>query len=294
MPRPTMLDEAVVDPPHLQSPVPRAEPPLASPRVRHQRSNTDPNCIRPNLRRDLYSLNSVLSPRPYESLFAERAYLTASLETLSAKRSDLMIEYCSVQEQSEHTETPKQRRRLRKRMSLLKSKIGEAAEQQKTLFVRLGELFVELQSREVLGNARQHMDLQQAVISDTASSYCSGSPSHASFDHSEPSTPQNLAAFSDGSPADYFADSYNVPPPAPTPPDRAGALGSRVILATVDESDEYFSSNHGLDYAYKEYEDECAIERPMLRRRTSYDGDLKSLKDKRLSLPSLQSLWPND
>jgi len=116
----------------------------------------------------------VLSPRPIQDLLIERTYLVDSLSTQGRRSYEFLLRLSALEQEeasygaatAESPETasertPRQRRRLRKHISLLKSKIAMAAEQEKAIIVRLGELYVEMQSRERWAQVRlQSQQLQ--------------------------------------------------------------------------------------------------------------------------------------
>lgn len=95
----------------------------------------------------------VLSPRPVQDLLVERSYLVDSLAAQGTRALEL-IRRLAAAEQAAATAPDAGRRRLRKQVSLLRSKITAAAGQEKAVIVRLGELYVEMQSRERWVRAR--------------------------------------------------------------------------------------------------------------------------------------------
>lgn len=97
--------------------------------------------------------STVLSPRPLQDLLIERSYLVDSLAAQGARASEL-IRRLAAAEQAAAAAPDAGRRRLRKQVSLLRSKIAAAAGQEKAVIVRLGELYVEMQSRERWARAR--------------------------------------------------------------------------------------------------------------------------------------------
>lgn len=97
--------------------------------------------------------STVLSPRPVQELLVERSYLVDSLAAQGARASEL-IRRLAAAEQAAATAPDARRRRLRKQVSLLRSKVAAAAGQEKAVIVSLGELYVEMQSRERWARAR--------------------------------------------------------------------------------------------------------------------------------------------
>ncbi|VTT57625.1 unnamed protein product [Fusarium fujikuroi] len=92
----------------------------------------------------------IFSPRPFEDLYIDRAYLISCLQQQACRATDLMTQYGALEVQLRNLVLvgDKGRRTLRKQLALLKSKANQAAEQEKAIFSRLGELLVEIRSRE--------------------------------------------------------------------------------------------------------------------------------------------------
>lgn len=144
--------------------------------------------------------HSVFFPRPYESLYTERAYLATALQGQSAKRSDLIQQYATTRHAIETTQ-PSQHRKLNRRQFVLRGRISEASTQEQVIFLRLSELYVELKSREAWERAeaqqrRQLVIRQQPYSPSTISSAVSSSRSNGTaatyFSASTaPSTPLN-------------------------------------------------------------------------------------------------------
>jgi hypothetical protein len=266
---------------------------LSSPRSpRHQRCGSFASSTGYSRRPSISSV--VFSPRPYEPLFAERAYLSNSLEELSTKRLEMMGQYSTAaQELEEVCENAKQRRRLRKRLSLLRSKINQVVEQEKSLFLRLGELHLELESRDAWAMTQHHAPSSHSIGgSDTTSSQCSSSPMQGSMGISGPTTPLHATSpeFLPGQ------NSAEMQLGRASFPRSESASSSDVLkLATVEEAGEESSSNHGLGYEYKDGEYTITSEeRPPLRRRTSFGSKETTPPQRRMSLPNLHSLWPEE
>lgn len=98
---------------------------------------------------------NVFRPRPYEEIYAERAYLGVCLQSHVNKLCDLISKYSLTEEESIHGETRKCKRAARKQLGILRGQLFHAAEQEKAIFVRLGELYVEAMSRETWDVARK-------------------------------------------------------------------------------------------------------------------------------------------
>lgn len=235
----------------------------------------------------------IFRPRPYEEIYAEQAYLTTSLQVQSKKAADLTRRYCAVEIEVATMEASKERRRQRKLLNLLRSRINEVAEQEKAIFLRLSELYMETHSRDTLDQMRHQRARNSTVASPSGSTAGSESPTCTK---SRPSTPLNGATpeFMPRSQAGEIRASIQIvrkslpSAPASSPPSALKIAGP--VLETVDESSEEFACNHGLSYQYKVAEKMDEEERP--QKRTPRSDDLPKYRENRLSLPSLESLWP--
>ncbi|POR36084.1 Uncharacterized protein TPAR_03709 [Tolypocladium paradoxum] len=252
--------------------------------------------LRQNRTRSMAMSNAIFRPRPYEEIYAEQAYLTTSLQVQSTKVADLMRRYSCVEIELETMDPSKQRRRLRKQLNLLRSQINGAAEQEKAIFLRLSELYMEARSRDTLGQVHHQQrassrERKGRTESSSGTTNTSESPTCA---QSSPSTALNgaIPEFVPRSQVVETRASIQAVPKilASTTPSATKSAGP--VLETVDESSEDFACNHGLSYQYKtaqkmDEEEGCSQERvPRL-------GDLRKSRENRLSLPSLESLWPN-
>ncbi|KAL2880584.1 hypothetical protein SGCOL_003956 [Colletotrichum sp. CLE4] len=95
-----------------------------------------------NLWSALTSLN--FSEKPY----TEKAYLMASLRKQNEREIELMQKLSTLQENVDSGLPSAERRKARKKIALLKSKISDATAQKKAILLRLSDIYVELQSRE--------------------------------------------------------------------------------------------------------------------------------------------------
>lgn len=270
--------------------------PMITPLPRH---STDPAQPAPDSRRRPSTAASpIFSPRPYEALYAERAYVTTLLQDLASKLGGLARKYWEVEARLEDPETAKKRRQFRKQASLMRSRIDETTKQHQVMFVRLGELFLEIQSRDALAQVQREDRERQGQPSQdeqanpqpgqspdtTSSSYASASPPPAFFGIDASATP--LSGTSPGSVQRQCPDSRGTILSCQTGCEHSNARG----LETVDEAAEEYSCNHGLHYEYCGAEDSTA-NRPRSERRSSWDGTAGTAADKRLNLPNLQTLW---
>ena len=230
----------------------------------------------------------IFSPREYQQVYTERAYLASALQSQSLRATDLIRQYSSVDEQLQRVaDVPsKQRRRLRKQLSLLRAKLNDAGSQERALLVRLGELCVELQSHEAWDQARR--ERRASYLGNTASGSSGGTEvevscsyfalSPTSYVSQEPSAVGGAACLNAATPEFVPRDS------AVDTTWWSGSTG----LETVEEADDDLL-NHGLEYEYEQGEGTCEA---VVRRRPSLDGGMLSPREKRLSLPNLQYMWP--
>lgn len=96
----------------------------------------------------------LLAPRSYEEIYHERAYLTTYLQQKTRRIEGLVKEYSEAEAQLNAGAEGKARRRLRKLQNLLRCKLDEASEQERAIFSRMGELYMELSSRDTWERSR--------------------------------------------------------------------------------------------------------------------------------------------
>ncbi|KAM0562406.1 hypothetical protein ACHAPJ_002096 [Fusarium lateritium] len=233
----------------------------------------------------------IFSPRPFESLYIERAYLANSLQQQAARAAELMRQYCAVDLQLQNLDGDNGRRKLKKQLSLLKSKVNQAAEQEKVIFSRLGELYVEIQSRETWAQA-------WTVDSPSVSTPLGYSPVSCSL--STPTTPLSGSS-ADFIPMSYFGTLQPVTEPA-YPQHESTMYG----LETVDEAGEDLL--YGPDSGCESVESETtpatpvAVETPFVEKKMCGsemgeeidDAPFMAARERRLSLPSIQNVWPEE
>ncbi|KAF4973646.1 hypothetical protein FSARC_124 [Fusarium sarcochroum] len=233
----------------------------------------------------------IFSPRPFESLYVERAYLASSLQQQAARAAELMREYCAVDLQLQNLDGVNGRRKLKKQLSLLKSKVNQAAEQEKAIFSRLGELYVEIQSRETWAQT-------WTVESPSVATPIGFSP--VSYSLSTPTTPLS------GSSADFVPMSYfgNLQPV--TEPAYLQQEPTVYGLETVDEAGEDLL--YGPDSGCESVESETtpatpvdveipSVEKNMCGSEMGEEfGDVPfiAVRERRFSLPCIQSAWPEE
>lgn len=263
--------------------VPRFSTTNPRPQREHvQRTMTDPQGNQGSNRRSSLGCNYILAPRPYEELYAENVYLVSALHLQNAIRKQLTQQYSSVAEELSVFETAKQRRRLRKKLSQLRPKISAAAEQEKTVFLRLSELQIEMDSRETWAQAHDASLRQRALPSPGPTLSSFSTISDTSSSHSTCTTPLNAT-----SPVFISKRELLELPISSESRFWAAELGPE--LGTVEEAGEEFFSNHDLKYRYRSI-DSLEESRPVV-----WNGaTVKPRLGRSPSLPSLQCMWPGE
>ncbi|KAF4948287.1 hypothetical protein FGADI_9759 [Fusarium gaditjirri] len=261
-----------------------------SSRRRRRRSSSSKNrATRESVNQQPYTNSRLIFlPRPFESLYIDRAYLTSCLQQQAGRAADLMRQYCVVELQLQNLTGDSGRRKLKKQLALLKSKVNQAAEQEKAIFSRLGELYVEIQSRETWAQT-------WTVESPSATSSICFSP--VSYGFTTPLTP--LSGTSEHfSPMGYFGDVHQVyePPYVHQEPTFYG-------LETVDEAaEDIFGLESTCDTAESETTPATPTDvmAPFVQEKdygSEFGEELSderfvALRERRLSLPCLHNAWP--
>lgn len=172
-----------------------------------------PKTVPENVRRPWFRAKCLLAPRSYEDIYHERAYLAAYAQQKTLRIASLINEYSETQTQLDSGVQGKTRRRLRKLLNLLRCKMDEASEQQRAIFSRLSELYMELSSREAWEQARAHPSHTPETDSPTAPAPTPAPAAAAAADDTTaPGTPCPSFASSDGS----VASSVMIASPALT------------------------------------------------------------------------------
>ncbi|KAF5646787.1 hypothetical protein F52700_1695 [Fusarium sp. NRRL 52700] len=278
--------QSLPDTPHPDTPS------VCSPssRRRRRRSSTSKSRLTPeSVDQQPYSNSRLIfSPRPFENLYIDRAYLISCLQQQATRAADLMAQYCAVEAQLRNLVGDSSRRKLRKQLALLKSKANQAAEQEKAIFSRLGELFVEIRSRETWAKT-------WTVESPSVASSVCFSPVSYGFTTSLTPLSGTLDHFV---PMGYFGDMHQVYEPShihqePVP----------YGLETVDEAaEDIFGPESSCDSAESETTPATPIDvvAPFVQEK-DYGSELGeelneerfvALRERRLSLPYLHNAWP--
>lgn len=100
-------------------------------------------------------------------MYAEQAYLAASLQEQSSKANELLRQYTLLEDELQGMPASRQRRRLRKRLHLVWSQLNRAAEQEKAISVRLGEVYMEVHSRDAWAQVSQQRRASQGAVGQT-------------------------------------------------------------------------------------------------------------------------------
>lgn len=238
----------------------------------------------------------VFSPRPNEDIHAERAYLSSSLHKQCLHAEGLFRDYSTVQHQLQACQDSgtngRIRRHLKKRLSLLKFKIINVGTQTRAIGSRLGELGVELQSREVWD--REGQRCYSPLLLDT-SGYCLGSWSEdgqsmlaaGSLYYAMPPEPLQTA-LSPFSPSFVPWSAF----PWSLAEKKESGIDAVLFNSKNEVVIEEFASNRGLVFSYCCEADTDDVEADGEDRRQSL-GDVGSatLPKRRLSLPNMSSLW---
>ncbi|KAG8668696.1 hypothetical protein FPOAC2_07996 [Fusarium poae] len=261
-----------------------------SPRKRQRRrsSSSRSRPSRPDAKQQPQANSRLLfEPRPFENLFTDQAYLAGVFQQQASRASELMRRYCAVEQQLRNLDGDQGRRKLRKQLSLLKSQMNQAVEQEKIISSRLFDLYVEMQSRETWAQA------WTATSPSVGSPYCL-SPDPCSF--SAPATPLV------GSSGEFVPMGYDFHQPAGPffAPSEPAVWG----LETVDEAAEDLL--YGPDSSSASIESETtpatpiATELPFAEEKNDSteigdeldDSHFVVTRERRMSLPCLRHAWP--
>ncbi|KAM4058980.1 hypothetical protein HRG_008145 [Hirsutella rhossiliensis] len=232
--------------------------------------------------------DAIFRPRPYEEIYAEQAYLATSLQVQSSKANELLRQYSLLEEELENMTASKQRRRLRKRLNLVRSQLTGAAEQEKAIFIRLSEVYMEVHSRDAWAQASRPRVVYRGVLGQAqnhaairGSSSCSNTRPSTYLSGASPEfVPRNRRAVQRPAGAQAVSEAGQARPPTSSP-SVTSARASESGDAGLDVSDGDSGKcprDRGLGFQYK----------AAAGRAKSGDG-----RGNRLSLPNLESIWPN-
>ncbi|KAL7818381.1 hypothetical protein V8C26DRAFT_55907 [Trichoderma gracile] len=253
------------------------------------------------------SWNYLLHPRSYEEIYAERAYLTASLQAYSLRAIEMIHQYSLIEEELHARDhVGKERRKLRKQMSFIKVKLSEASRQEKAIVLRLSELHMEQLGRDAWDQVQQRRlffsnfppqtvkssskmaeqplsaDSKEFVPSATKS--CSSpARAHTCTSEAESRTLDTVVEGNEGEEDDGESlDGPEAPTADEAGNDEAGSRSQEDLQGGV-------LCNHGLEYTYRGCEEALELQlRPLDDRQTLTARS----NERRKSLPSLCSVWP--
>lgn len=103
----------------------------------------------------------IITLRTHADIIAEHSYLTLALHAQSARARDLIIRHSDLEQQLSSYQvdgtptTGRSARQLRKKLGRAREQYERARQQEQAIFVRLAELFSELQCQEAYWQARQ-------------------------------------------------------------------------------------------------------------------------------------------
>lgn len=209
-----------------------------------------------------------------------------------------MRQYSIVESQLQGLPGDKGRRKLRKQLGLLKSKINEAFEQERAIFSRLTELYMEIQSRESwmqIGYQQQQVWSMDSPSVGTPSVYSPMSYSPMSYSLPTPTTPLN-GACAEFIPMGYFGDVHHLPESSLGQEEAKASLG----LETVDEAGEDLLCRP--DSPCESVESDTtpatpvAVDAPIIEATDLEEASghvrTMAIRKRRFSLPCLQNAWP--
>ncbi|KXH40089.1 hypothetical protein CSIM01_09944 [Colletotrichum simmondsii] len=241
--------------------------------------------------------SAAASPLSFEQLYTEKAYLMDSLRKQGEREINLMRRLSTLQENVDSGVPPDERRKARKKIALLKSKIVDATAQKNVILLRLGDIYVDLQSRGT-------WMLIQNELYEKRYAWWSVDSSSASANATTPSDVTSMipAPLDAASPIFFPAGCHPVYNTWNVAAARLEGRGYEVYDTIPSESWASFGQpsevlaedlgNHGLQFIYGG--------RTKDSRQSVHEDQDQALSEKikplisgrRSSLPSLKSLWP--
>ncbi|KAK4191953.1 hypothetical protein QBC35DRAFT_424866 [Podospora australis] len=92
---------------------------------------------------------SALDPRPLEVLHSERSYLMHDLQKQDQRARILLQKYAEQEVLLSKAKTPPAQKKIKSKMTALTNKFSESTQQKQLLIMRLGEIHIELQNRDL-------------------------------------------------------------------------------------------------------------------------------------------------
>ncbi|KAK0718099.1 hypothetical protein B0T26DRAFT_313013 [Lasiosphaeria miniovina] len=146
---------------------------------------------------------SYLSPQPLGDLDNERAYLVSNLHQQSDKATKNYERYVALEAQLPEAQKGSETRKVKRKMSSLRNKIGESSQQEQLVLLRLGEIFFESQKRQHKQQQQQNFTSLQQVLP------------MAQFPPMAEASPFPTTSSSAGTSSDYFTPSSALSPLSP-------------------------------------------------------------------------------
>ena len=203
-----------------------------------------------------------------------------TLQIHTSRLGELIKRYSVLELESAHGETRKKKRRARKHLGLLRCQIAHDAEQEQAIFVRLSELHVEAQSRELWGLARQcHSHARAmcyATVNDTASN---NAHRITTLNGASPEFVPRRDGQTHGDDASETGSTANG--------DQEQVKEDKGQICRDD-----LLRNHGLKYNFARARKEDHGRPKTFSMSGNGYQDLSRSPDRRYSLPTLQSSWP--
>lgn len=249
------------------------------------------------------SWNHLLHPRSYEEIYAERAYLTASLQAYSLRAIEMIHQYSLIEEELQARDhIGKERRKLRKQMSFIKVKLSEASRQEKAIVLRLSELHMEQLGRDAWDQVQQRRvyyskfpprmakmsrEIPGKPLSADSKDFV---PSAIHFGSSSPSRARSCVSDADSGALDTVVEGNEGEEndgESLDGPETLAAKDARTRSEGDLQGDEL--CNHGLQYTYRGCEETPESQLRPLDEREKLSA---RSEERRKSLPNLCSVWP--
>lgn len=176
------------------------------------------------------SVQAILHPRSFEDVFFERAYLISALAAQKLHVLDLVRLYTRADHELVFTYSSQEKRRLRKRRSLLLCKCNEALQQEMNVSARLNQVEMELLCREErnklleLQHQQQHQPpYWEPTPSLTYSTTCTESTSEVT-----------LYSLLDARSPEFIPAEKDSPPPPDVIPEELGTIPNEELCCDAD------------------------------------------------------------
>ncbi|KAK1700019.1 hypothetical protein BDP55DRAFT_214401 [Colletotrichum godetiae] len=233
-----------------------------------------------------------------EQSYTEKAYLMASLSKQNEREIELMRKLSTLQVNVDSGLPSDERRKARKKIALLKSKISDATAQKKAILLRLSDIYVELQSRETW------VQIQNELYERRCAWWAVDSPGAAAYATTLSDVTSMMPTPFDAASAVFFPAGchpvYNTWDVAAPRFEEHGYEVYNTVPAELwtnhnQHSDEILAEdlgNHGLQFMYEERAEEPQQDVNEVQD-TKPSREISLLtSSRRDSLPSMKSLWP--